>query len=299
MQQVAIIGAGELGGSIAQVLASNDLAAVIRLIDPNGTVAAGKALDIMQSAPIAGFAARVVGSPNVYEAAGSQAIVIADRTAAGAAADNRLAADEWSSDEGLAMLRDLSRIAVDAVIVCAGPNQRALIERAVREGVVSPARIIGSAPEALAGAIRSSVALEADVSPASVSLTVLGVPPSRVIVPWDQSTVAGVSLVRALAEPARRRVEARIKPMWPPGAYSLARSAGSAIACVSGRSRQVMSCFVALSDRPVAVAPVVALPVTLDVTGLRHSEVPHLNTHDRVGLENAVASLSTRPPGEA
>ena len=61
MQDVAIIGAGELGGALAHVLARRDVASTIRLIDETGGVAAGKALDIMQSAPIERFATRVVG----------------------------------------------------------------------------------------------------------------------------------------------------------------------------------------------------------------------------------------------
>src|SRR4029077_14072905 len=50
MQEVAIIGAGELGGDIAHALARRDLAARVWLLDPTGAVAAGKALDILQAA---------------------------------------------------------------------------------------------------------------------------------------------------------------------------------------------------------------------------------------------------------
>ncbi len=62
MQEVAIIGAGELGGAVAHALARSNLVRSIRLIDETGRVAAGKALDIAQAAPIEGFATRLSGA---------------------------------------------------------------------------------------------------------------------------------------------------------------------------------------------------------------------------------------------
>ena len=49
MPQIAIIGAGALGGALAHKLASRNRLAEVRLIDPAESVAQGKALDIVQS----------------------------------------------------------------------------------------------------------------------------------------------------------------------------------------------------------------------------------------------------------
>ena len=61
MSDIAIIGAGELGGSVAHVVARQNLAPTICLIDDAGRVAEGKALDISQAAPIEGFATMLSG----------------------------------------------------------------------------------------------------------------------------------------------------------------------------------------------------------------------------------------------
>jgi malate dehydrogenase len=79
MREVAIIGAGELGGEIAHALAAHDVAREIRLIDDAGQVAAGKALDIAQAAPIERFATRLSGSTDLASAEGATLVVIADR----------------------------------------------------------------------------------------------------------------------------------------------------------------------------------------------------------------------------
>ena len=65
MRDIAIIGAGELGGATAHALARRDVATTIRLVDDRGRVAEGKALDIMQAAPIEGFATGVSGSTDL------------------------------------------------------------------------------------------------------------------------------------------------------------------------------------------------------------------------------------------
>ena len=47
MHDVAIVGAGEIGGALAHILARLDVLGTIRLIDERGSVAEGQALDIM------------------------------------------------------------------------------------------------------------------------------------------------------------------------------------------------------------------------------------------------------------
>src|SRR5580692_7593109 len=70
MDDVAIVGAGELGGELAHALARRNAARLIRLIDEAGRVAEGKALDILEGAPIEAFTAELSGSTDVTTAAG-------------------------------------------------------------------------------------------------------------------------------------------------------------------------------------------------------------------------------------
>src|SRR5215831_13582208 len=117
MQDVAIVGAGELGGNLAHALARRDVVLSIRLIDGSGTVAAGKALDIMQSAPIGQFATEVSGVPDISYAAGANVIVIADRPGHG----------EWHGDAAMLLLKQISQFAGRVIVLCAGASQRELV----------------------------------------------------------------------------------------------------------------------------------------------------------------------------
>jgi malate dehydrogenase len=74
-RKISVIGAGNVGGTTAQRLAERNLGDIV-LLDINEGLAQGKALDIMESAPIEGFDVRVTGTANYDETAGSHLVVI-------------------------------------------------------------------------------------------------------------------------------------------------------------------------------------------------------------------------------
>jgi malate dehydrogenase len=278
VQDIAIIGAAALGGALAHALARLDVAASIRLIDDAGRVAEGKALDIMQAAPIENFATDVSGSSDLAAAGGAALIVIADQ----------VRGSEWHGEDGLMLLKRLTPFASRAPILCAGASQRELVDRGVRELHVSRERLFGTAPEALAGGARALVALAIDGSPRDIALSVLGVPPSQIVIPWGDATSAGFALTRVIDEPARRRLVARISALWPPGPYALAAAAAKAVGAMFGRTRTVVSCFVAPDDAAGARKRTAALPARLSWRGIEEIRLPELNSADRVALDNAM-----------
>ncbi len=278
MPDVAIIGAGDLGGALAHHLARRDIVRTICLVDDKGQIASGKALDIMQAAPIESFATRVSGAQDIVTAAGSMVFVLADRAGAG----------EWQGDDGLTMIGRILGLAESPIVLCAGSAQREIVERGVRALGLRRSAIFGSAPEALAGAIRAIVALETNGSPADVALAVMGVPPAHVVVPWEEVTIAGFAAVRVLDASARRRVASRVDHLWPPGPYALAAAATAAIEAMVGPSRRRISAFVAPDDTNGRRYRTAALPVRLGPDGIVAVEEPALSTRDRVALENAM-----------
>jgi malate dehydrogenase len=279
MPDIVVVGAGDLGGAVAHRVARHDAASSVVIVDDGGTVAAGKALDIVQAAPVERFSTRVTGSTDLVVAAGARLIVVADRARGG----------EWSGDEGLLLLRRLRAFAGEPIVICAGAAQRDLVERGVRELGYARERLFGSAPHALAAALRAIVALEADSSPRDVSLAVLGVPPSGVVVPWEEATIDGFSATRRLDAPARRRLAARVPHLWPPGPLALAAAAAAAARAVLGRSHGVLSAFVAPDDGAGRRSRAGSLPVKLGRDGVERVLRLELSAHDRVAFENAMS----------
>jgi malate/lactate dehydrogenase len=280
MNEVAILGAGELGGAIADALARRDTAREVRIVD-EGSIAAGKALDIMQSSPIEGFATRVSAAADVTAAAGAAIFVVADRARGG----------EWQGEAAVALLNRLAQIGSRGLIVCAGATQREMVDVGVRELHIAPARLFGCAPEALASAARAIVAVEADASPNDVALTVMGVPPSHVLLPWEDAAIGCAAATSVLDVPTRRRIAARVAVLWPPGPLALAAAAVKAIDAVLGRSRARVSCFVGPGTIGRVPMRTIALPVRLGQDGVAEVELPALTVADRVALDNALADV--------
>jgi malate dehydrogenase len=73
--KIAVLGAGNIGGSLAQRLAEMDLADEVVLVDIVDGLPQGKALDIQESAPILGFATRVTGATSLDAIAGADVVV--------------------------------------------------------------------------------------------------------------------------------------------------------------------------------------------------------------------------------
>jgi malate dehydrogenase len=278
MQDVAIVGAGELGGNLAHVLAVRDVVRSIRLIDSVGSVAAGKALDVMQASPIEQFSTEVSGVTDISYAAGATIVVIADRAGQG----------EWQGEEAMLLLKQLSQLGRSAVVLCAGASQRELVERGVRELRYSSQRLFGSAPEAFAAALRSLIALETNGSVRDIALTVLGVPPRETVIPWQTVTIAGFAAIDVLSEPVRRRIETRLAPLWPPGPHALAVAATETVSSMARESRRTFSCFVAPSGTADRSNRAAALPVKLGPNGAVRVELPGLDPRARVALDTAL-----------
>ena len=277
MRDVVIVGAGEMAGTLAHILARADLVSSVRLIDDAGRVAEGKALDIMQSAPIEGFATTVTGHRDLAMVTGGDVTIFADRASGG----------EWQGNEVALQLKRLRSTGEQRVVIGAGASHREIVERGVREVGYSRTRLFGSAPEALAGAVRALIALEADGSARDVSVTVMGIPPDHIVIPWDDATIAGLPAANALTEPTRRRIAARVAALWPPGPIALATAAAKAAAGVLGGSRQLMSAFVAPDDSLGRRHRTAALPVRLNGDGIERVEVPSLSVRDRTALDSA------------
>lgn len=74
-KKVTVVGAGFVGATCARRIVENDLADVV-LVDIADGLAKGKALDLMESAPIEGFNAKIVGTTSYQETEGSDVVVI-------------------------------------------------------------------------------------------------------------------------------------------------------------------------------------------------------------------------------
>ena len=268
---VAIIGAGALGGTLAHTLAGRSRVDEVRLIDPEGRVAEGKALDIQQSSPVEQWSTRLTAATSMTAAAGADVIVLADLLKTG----------EVAGDAGLALVRQLVRTDTTAPLLFAGGAQRELMALTVGELRVAPRRAIGSAPFGLESSIRAIAGALIDASPADLSIGVAGVPPRDIAIGWDAATAFRQPIASVLAPHHLAAISSRVPALWPPPPYTLASAAARVAEALVHGSRRRYTCFAAVDGRHVA-----AVPVEIEKGGIKQTIEPALSRHERTIYEN-------------
>jgi len=278
MPFIAIVGCGPLGGALAHAVAGRDRTAEVRLIDGEGRMAQGKALDIQQAGPVEQFCTRLTHADSWAAVAGAEVIVVADDGATGR---------EHAGEPGLSVLREIVKSAGAAPLVFAGADQRELIGRVAVELKVPRKRLIGSAPLALESAIRALSGVLLDTSGVDIALRIVGVPPHAAVVAWEEGTASALPVSSQLAPHQIAALNGKLRTLWPPGPYALASAATRVVEGLLGRSRRRFSCFVALERGPMREA-VVAMPIEVGLEGVRRVIEPKLTRQEQTLLENAI-----------
>ena len=76
MKKIALIGSGQIGGTLAHWIGTKELAEELRLFDVASGIAKGKALDIAQSSSVDGFNVKLSGTDKYEEIKDSDVIII-------------------------------------------------------------------------------------------------------------------------------------------------------------------------------------------------------------------------------
>jgi len=278
MSMVAIIGAGPLGGALAQALAERDRVREVRLIDPEGRIADGKALDLLQSSPVEQFSTRLTAAQSYAAAAGADAIVFADPIASG----------EIAGDAALPIVRQVARLDADAPLLFAGGGARSLMAAALGELRVAPRRVLGSAPLALESSVRALTAALLDVSPADLSIGIAGVPPLDAVIGWDAATAFHQPIGAILPAHQMAAMTARMHALWPPAPYALASAAARVAEALAHGSRRRYTCFAAVDAAGVGRNVVAAVPVEIRKGGIARTHTPALSRHELTQFQNGL-----------
>jgi malate dehydrogenase len=278
MSTVAIVGAGPLGGALTDALARRSRVNEVRLIDPQGRVAEGKALDILQSSPVEQFSTRVTSATTFTAAAGAEVIVFADL----------LPGAEISGEAGLAVVREIARMETKSPLLFAGGTQHELMGRASSELRIASSRLLGSAPFALESAVTALAAALADVSPQDLSIGIAGVPPRNAVIGWDAATAYHRPAAEVLPPHQMAAMTARLPALWPPAPYALASAAARVAEALANGSRRRYTCFAAIDVTGTGRDLFAAVPVEIVRGGVGRTLEPALSRHERTAFENGL-----------
>ena len=280
MSFVAILGAGPIGGALTHALAERNRVDEVRLIDPEGRIAEGKALDILQSSPVQQFSTRVTGTTSLAAAAGADAIVFAD-----------FMSGEIAGETGLATVRQIARLDSSAPLLFAGGSQRDLMQHAVNELRLAPRRLLGSAPLGLESSVRAVAAALIDASPADLAIGIAGVPPRAAVIGWDAATAFNQRIADVLPAYQLASISSRLPALWPPSPYTLAAAAARVAEAFAAGSRRRYTCFASIDVTGAGRGLIAAVPVEILRGGIGRLFEPALSRHERTAFENGLSRV--------
>jgi malate dehydrogenase len=188
--KIALIGAGNIGGTLAHLIGLKELGDVV-LFDVFGGIAAGKALDIMQSGPVDGFDAVMTGGSDYAAIAGSDVVIVT----AGFARTPGMSRDDLLTKNAAVIAEVAAGIKAHCpgafVIVVTNPLDVMVWVMQQRSGLPAN-RVVGMAGMLDSSRFRLFLAHEFNVSVEDVTAFVLGGHGDTMVPLTRYSTVAGI-----------------------------------------------------------------------------------------------------------
>ena len=197
VQKIVVLGAGNVGGTLAQRLAEADDVEEVVLLDIIEGLPQGKALDIQESGPILGFSTKVRGSTSLDELSGADVVV----EVAGLARKPGMSRSDLL-EKNAAILREHAhavRAQAPKAVVVVVTNPVDVMTYWFREvSQFPPNRVFGESGTLDAARFRTFVATELGVKASDVTCFVLGTHGDTMVPILSLSNVSGVPLTRLL-----------------------------------------------------------------------------------------------------
>ena len=191
-KKIALIGAGNIGGTLAHLAALKGLGDIV-LFDVAEGIPQGKALDLSQCSPVEGFDAKITGSNDYNDIAGADVIIVT----AGVARKPGMSRDDLLGINLKVMKavgEGIKTHAPNAFVICITNPLDAMVW-ALREFSDLPyERVVGMAGVLDSARFRHFLALEFGVSMRDVTAFVLGGHGDTMVPLVRYSTVGGIPL---------------------------------------------------------------------------------------------------------
>src|SRR3954453_6464391 len=198
-RKVTVVGAGNVGATCAQVLATRDYADIV-LADIKQGLPQGKALDIDQMGAVLGYECSVVGSNGYEETAGSEGVVITAGLprSPGMSRDDLVTTNEKIVKD---VTENVVRQSPDAILIVVSNPLDAMCHVAKNVSKWPKERVFGMAGILDTARFSTFISWETGASVKDVTAMVLGGHGDQMVPVVSATTVGGVPLEQLVSRP--------------------------------------------------------------------------------------------------
>ncbi|HEV7669150.1 MAG TPA: malate dehydrogenase [Thermoanaerobaculia bacterium] len=296
--KVTVVGAGNVGATLAQRIAEADLADVV-MIDVAADLATGKALDMMEAAPVVGFNAKITGGGDYSTTAGSDVCVIT----AGLARKPGMSRDDLlnkNTEIVKGCVEQLILHSPNTILILVTNPLDAMCEVARRASGFPRERVFGMAGVLDAARMRWFIADELKVSVEDVDAFVLGGHGDTMVPVSRFATVAGIPLPQLLSAERIEAINQRTKTggieivnYYKTGSAYYAPSASTyeMVAAILHDKKKILPCAVLLQGEYGLEGLFVGVPVRLGRGGMEQVIELTLLPEEQAALEKSAAAV--------
>ncbi|UCE63814.1 MAG: malate dehydrogenase [Nitrospirota bacterium] len=292
--KISVVGAGNVGGSIAQRLAEKNWYDVA-LLDVIDGMPQGKALDLLEAGPVCGYDSIVSGGNHYDFTAGSSVVVITSGIARkpGMSRDELL---ETNTKIVSSVVREIVKRSPEAIIIVVANPLDAMTYVAYRASGFPKQRVMGMAGVLDSARFRSFIAEALKVSVDNIQAMVLGGHGDSMVPLIRYTTVAGRPIEEWMP---KEKLEALVKRTREGGAeivnllktgsafYAPAASAVEMVEAIVRDQKKILPCAALCEGEYGFEGLFMGVPVKLGEGGVKEILEYDLTFEERAALESS------------
>ncbi|MEP0325083.1 malate dehydrogenase [Bauldia litoralis] len=301
--KIALIGAGQIGGTLAHLIGLKELGDVV-LFDVVEGVPDGKALDLAESSPVSGFDAKLVGTSAYAGIKGADVCIVT----AGVPRKPGMSRDDLLEINLKVMEQvgaGIKKYAPKAFVICITNPLDAMVWALQKFSGMPRDMVVGMAGVLDSARLRHFIASEFDVSVEDVSAFVLGGHGDTMVPLAQYTTVAGIPLpdLVKMGWTTKKRVDeifqrtrdggAEIVNLLKTGSafYAPAASAVAMAESYLKDKKRVLPCAACLKGEYGVKDRYIGVPVVIGAKGIERIIEVNLAKPERQMFEKSVAAV--------
>ena len=301
--KIALVGAGQIGGTLAHLIGLKELGDVV-LFDVVEGMPAGKALDLYQSSPVDGFDAVLTGTDSYADLAGADVVIVT----AGVPRKPGMSRDDLvNTNTGITkqVAAGIKQYCPQAFVIVITNPLDAMVWVMQQASGLPANKVVGMAGVLDSARFRAFLAEEFRVSVEDVSAFVLGGHGDTMVPLVRYSTVAGIPLpdLVKMGWTTQERLDAIVDRTRNGGAEIVAllksgsafyAPAASAVAMAESYlkdKKRVLPCAARLNGEYGVDGYYVGVPVVIGGEGVERIVEIELDAHEQAMFDNSVQAV--------
>ena len=300
MSKVTVVGAGNVGATVANVLAHKDIVKEVVLLDIRGDFAKGKALDTWEQAPIDYYSTMVRGTDNYKDTKNSDIVVIT----AGIPRKPGMSRDDLISTNAkivASVTKSIMKYSKKPIIIVVSNPLDVMTYAAWKASGLDASRVMGMAGILDTARYRAFLAEELEVSPKDLQAVLMGGHGDTMVPLPRYTTVAGIPVtemidkdkLKAIVERTKKGGGELVKLMGTSAWYAPGAAAAQMVESIVKDDNRIFPCCVRLTGEYGLKDIFLGVPVKLGKDGITQKLELKLNKTEMKSLHKSADAVKS------